>query len=162
MSIVRRRGWRDASQLSWRKAWRAFSTERHRCWQGEARDFHGEISSRLYRAERGGHPKLITCSETFPTGRQSQWQPLPIIGSTGAEWLNRYEALLTMFADADALLRADEACELFVLASEFLDGYFDRYLARSSFWARRRCTKRVNAALDALQAFAERNPSMVG
>ena len=85
-----------------------------------------------------------------------------IIGSAGGKWLNRHETLLTTFADADALLRADEACELFVLTSEFLDGYFDRYLARSSFWTRRRCTNRVKAALDALQAFAQRNPSMVG
>ena len=85
-----------------------------------------------------------------------------IVGSAGGKWLNRHETLLTAFADADALLRADEACELSVLASEFIDGHVDRYLVRSSPWARRRCTRRVNAALDALRAFAERNPSMVG
>ena len=85
-----------------------------------------------------------------------------IVGSEGVQWLNRYETQLRMFADADALLRADEACELFVLTTEFADGYFDRYVARSSPRVRRRCTRRVNATVAALQSFAQRNPSMVG
>ena len=45
--------------------------------------------------------------------------------------------------------------ELTVLMSEFLNGFFDRHLAEPLPWMRRRCTKRVDAALAALKAFAE-------
>ena len=77
-------------------------------------------------------PDTIVIEATLEVGE--------IIGSKGGDWLNRYDALLTIFMDAGALLSADEACELFVLMHEFMNGYFNRYVARSSPRTRRRCT----------------------